>query len=119
MRLEKRNYLFGEMMRVHDGLADTGFAQTQKSNFQQRAPIQFDQRLRTIIGQRAQPRAQSCRQHHSLHLPIFSSSVCRKATSTPFIARKCLANCSAKNTERCCPPVHPNDTIKFLKPRLR
>ena len=38
--------------------------------------------------------------------------------ATPEIERRCLASCSAKKTERCCPPVQPKLIIKFSKPRF-
>ena len=56
-------------------------------------------------------------QNHRLHLPRFSNPRCRTTTSTPLVLRKCFANSSARYTDRCCPPVQPNDTIRLLKPR--
>src|ERR1700751_3035943 len=49
------------------------------------------------------------------HAGGFSSSRWCTTTSTPGRVRRRFANCSARYTERCWPPVHPNEIIKFLK----
>src|SRR5580765_261847 len=116
------NNHFGKMMHIDDDLANSEFAQAGERDLQQRAPPDFHQGLGAIVGERSQARAQARSQHHGSHLScfsnsIFSNSTCRSTTSTPSSPRKCFANCSAKNTERCWPPVQPNETVKLLKPR--
>src|SRR6266849_5815567 len=120
-------------MHVDDHLANAKCPQASERNLQERAPSDFHQGFRAIVSQRPQARAEPGGQNHSfhceafiaglssgrLHLPSFSNSRWRTATSTPLEARKCFANCSARFTERCCPPVQPKDTIRFLKPRWR
>ena len=38
-------------------------------------------------------------------------------TSIPNFSCRCSARCCAEYTLRCCPPVHPNENIRFVKPR--
>src|SRR5215467_9064666 len=104
-------------MHINNHFADSEAAQASKGDFDKRAVRNFHQRLGAIIGERLESRAQSRGQDHRLHWPIFSSSRCCKATSTPFLPCRCLAVCSARYTERCWPPVQPNETIRCLKPR--
>src|SRR5947209_7104382 len=128
-------------MDVDDDFADAEGAQAGETYFKESATREFDQGFGAILRQRLQARAEPGRKNHSfhrgafiaglsscrhsadrgdsggLHLPIFSNCRWRTATSTPFFARKRLASCSARNTERCWPPVHPKETIRFLNPR--
>jgi putative hemolysin len=73
--------------------------------------------LGAIVGEWPQTGTKAGGQNHCLHLSMFSNSRCSTTTSTPALPRKRRANCSARYTERCWPPVQPNDTIKLLKPR--
>src|SRR5215467_13781891 len=104
-------------MHIDYRLANSKGAQTRECYLKQRAAGDFHQRLGAIVGEWTQARTEARGQNHRFHLPAFSNSRCRTTTSTPFFPRKRFANCSAKYTERCCPPVQPNDTIKLLKPR--
>ena len=104
-------------MDVDNHVSNPKGAQPAQGDFQERMACDFDQGLGPIISERPQARAETGGQVHRLHLPRFSSSRCRTITSTPLLRRKYLANCSARYTERCCPPVQPKDTIRFLKPR--
>src|SRR6202011_3265569 len=108
---------FGKVMHVENHLANSKDAQARECDLQQRAASDFHQRFGAIVGEWPQPRTEAGGQNHRFHLSKFSNSRCRTTTSTPLLPRKRLANCSARYTERCCPPVQPNDTIKFLKPR--
>src|SRR5579864_4819788 len=85
-----------KMMGINNDVVNSEFAQTGERKFQRRAPGNVHQGLGTIIGKRAQARAQAGSQNHGLHSANFSSSRWRTTTSTPFLARKCLASCSAK-----------------------
>ena len=107
-----------EVMYIDDHSIDTGCAQTLERDLQQRAARDFHQCLRTAVGERPESRSKTCSQHHRLHFPRLSKARCRTTTSSPGLPRKCLASCSAKYTDRCCPPVQPNETIRFLKPRF-
>src|ERR1017187_3591381 len=109
-------------MRINDDFADAENPQTRERDLKQRAAVDFYQRFRAIVGERPQTRAEAGGKDHGFHSPGFSSSSlsnsrCRNTTSIPFLPRKCFASCSARYTERCCPPVQPNDTIRFLNPR--
>ena len=103
-------------MRVDNHLAHAKEAQAAEDNLKQRAAGDGNQCLGPVVGERLQARAQAGGQNHRLHRPIFSNSICRTITSTP-LARRCFTNSSARYTERCWPPVQPNETIRFLKPR--
>src|SRR5262245_8976253 len=107
-----------EVMDIDDHSIDTACAQTLKSDLQQRAACDFHQCLRTAVGEWPEARSKTCSQHHRFHFPRLSRARCRTTTSSPGLPRKCLASCSAKYTDRCCPPVQPNETIRFLKPRF-
>ena len=122
------------VMDVDDDIAHAESAQAEEGDLQQGAAGDGDQRLGAVIGEGPQARAQAGGKNHRLHWPsfsvtafsgsvfssaIFSSSMCRTATSTPLKPRRCFASCSARYTERCWPPVQPNETIRLLKPRLR
>src|SRR5579859_7883208 len=110
-------------MHVDDHIADPKVAKAGECDFQHSAPADFNQCFRAIVSERTKPRAQAGSQHHGLHWPafsnsIFSNSMWRTTTFTPGFPRKWLANCSARYTERCWPPVQPKDTVRLLKPRL-
>src|ERR1035437_1486493 len=107
----------GKVVDIDNHFATPNRAQASQRDLQHRAPSDFHQRLRAIAGEWPQSLAEACRQNHRFHLPRFSNSRCCTTTSTPFLPRKCLANCSARYTERCWPPVQPNDAVKLLKPR--
>src|SRR5690242_20670082 len=111
------DYQVGEVVHVDNKLAHSKRRESRKCDFQQRAAAYFNKRFWTIIRQRAQPRAEACGQNHGPHRPIFSNSRCFSTTSTPLWPRSRFARCSARKTERCWPPVQPNETIRFLKPR--
>src|SRR6266481_9060150 len=102
------------MVDVHNNVVDTVIAQAQQCDLQQSLPGDFNQSLRTAIGDRLQAGSEARRKHHRLHWRAFSNTTCSTTTSTPFLPRRYLANCSAKYTERCRPPVQPKDTIKSL-----
>ena len=108
-------------MCVDDDFLNAESAKSHASvSSSKRAAGDFNQSLRTIIGQRAQTRAQAGGQHHRLHLAtfsgkFFSSSMWRTTTSTPLVDRRCRASCSARKTDRCCPPVQPKETIRLPK----
>ena len=87
---------FRVVMSVDDDFADADVAQAGQRDFQHGAPAHFHQRFGTVIGSRAQARAQSGGQHHRLHRPIFSSSMWRTSTSTPGVPRRRDASCSAR-----------------------
>src|ERR1017187_7520775 len=103
-------------MSIDDNFTYSEKTQSAESNLQQGATGHSHQRLGAGIGERTQACAQSSGQDHRLHRPIFSNSMCRTTASTP-LSRRCFANFSARYTERCWPPVHPNETIRFLKLR--
>src|SRR5438445_9945337 len=105
------------MMHVDDHLANLKGAQACQRHLQQGAAADFHQRLGTIVGERPQTGAQAGGQNHGFHLPSFSSSIWRITTLIPLRARRCFANSSARYTERCWPPVQPNETIRLSKPR--
>ena len=121
--LEVFNNHVCEMMDVHYHFVHAKDVQAFEGDLEECAAGNRDQCLGTIIGERAQPRAKPGGEYHRLHLLtlsgwlILSSAIWRTITSTPLVPRKCFANCSARNTERCWPPVQPNETIRFLKPR--
>src|SRR5882724_686372 len=116
------------VMNIDDDVVNAELAQASESDFQQRSSADFNQRFGAVIGQRTQTRTQACSQHHGFHRPrfsssifsnsIFSNSMWRSTTSTPSFARRCLASCSARYTERCWPPVQPKEAVRLLKPRL-
>ena len=64
----------GEVMHVDDHLAHAEVAQAGERDLQQGAALDFHQRLGTIVGEWAQPRAQAGRQNHRFHWPEPSSS---------------------------------------------
>src|SRR5882724_820808 len=105
-------------MNVNDHLVNAKAAQPGESDLQHGTARDLHQRFGAIVGERTEPGAETGGQDHGFHRPCFSISTCRTATSRPLRPRKRLANCSAKYTERCCPPVQPKDTIRFLKPRF-
>src|SRR5271154_7480672 len=107
------------MMNVDDHFTNAEGLQAFNGDVEQRTAVQFDERFGTVVGQWPQPGSKTRGEDHCPHLPIFSRSMCRTMTSTPLRARRRLASCSARKTERCCPPVHPNETIRFSKPRRR
>src|SRR5579871_3622667 len=125
--LKELDHLIREVVHIYDDLANFKGDQAPKRNLQHRLPSDFHQRLRTIISERSQPRTETSSQNHCPHRlafsasafsnAILSSSRCTTTTSTPLRPRNRFATCSARYTERCWPPVQPNDTIKFLKPR--
>src|SRR5690349_16662661 len=104
------NQFIGEVVYIDDHICHTKVAQSRESDLQQGMATDFHQRFRAIVRKRTETRSQSGRQDHRFHLPSFSSSQCRRTTLSPFLERKCLASCSARYTERCWPPVHPNET---------
>ena len=89
-----------------------------KAAFPASAAADFHQGLWTCVGQGAQTCTEARSQNHRFHLPWLSRPRWRTATSRPALPRKWFASCSAKYTDRCCPPVHPKETIRFWKPRL-
>src|SRR5712692_1620538 len=107
----------GKVMHIDNHLANPKGEQARERDLQQRAAGDFHQGLGAMVGEWPQARTEPGGQNHRFHLPKFSSSRCRTTTSTPFLPRKCFASSSARYTERCWPPVQPNDTIKLLKPR--
>ena len=108
--------IVGEVMHVDDHFAHAKCAQAGQRDLQQRAPATSTSALgRSLVSGRS--RVPSRRQNHRLHRPIFSSSTMPHHHSTPALPRRCFASCSARYTERCWPPVQPNETIRFLKPR--
>ena len=109
-------------MDVDDDFGDAEGAQAGESDFEESAAGEFDEGLGAIVGERTEARAEAGGKDHGFHwsdfrLPSFSSSRWRTEISRPFLARKRFDNCSARKTERCWPPVQPNETIRFLKPR--
>ena len=86
----------GVVMGVDNDLAHAESSQAAESDFQKRAAGNRDERLGAIVGERPQTRAEAGGKNHRLHRPIFSNSICRTTTSTPFMPRKCFANCSAR-----------------------
>src|ERR1035437_584612 len=127
----------GKVMHVDDHFANPKLAQAVECDLQQRVTSHFHECFRAFVGERTQSRTEAGSQNHGLHCParsglarsgssfsapgasgsIFSSSRCLTTTSMPFRPCRRFATCSAKYTERCCPPVHPNDTMRFLNPR--
>src|SRR5690348_6136536 len=105
-------------MHIDDHILDTECSQPFERNLQQRAAPDFHQGLWTCVRQGAQTGAEARGENHCFHLPWLSRLRWRTATSKPALPRKWFASCSAKYTDRCCPPVHPKETIRFLKPRL-
>src|SRR4051812_34412803 len=104
-------------MHVDDHIVNTEFAQACERDLEEGSAGDLDQRLGPIVGQWAQACAKSCRQDHGLHFPRVSRLIWRRATSTPDFPLRCLASSSAKKTDRCCPPVQPNETMRLLNPR--
>ena len=112
----------GEVMRVDNDFLDPELAEADECELKHRAAADFNQGLRTIVGERTKTRAQPGSENHRLHFAIFSgkffsSSMWRTITSTPLVDRRCRASCSARKTDRCWPPVHPKETIRSRKPR--
>ena len=107
----------GKVMHVDNHFANPKGVQTRERDLQHGAAGDFYQRLGAIVGEGPQSRAEAGGQDHRFHWPILSNSRCRTTTSTPLLPRKRFASCSARYTERCWPPVQPNDTIRLLKPR--
>src|SRR5512141_2571091 len=103
-------------MNVDDDLVHAELAQARDCDLQKWNSAQFYQRLGPVVRQRPQARSKPGGQDHGLHLPKVSSSRWCTTTSMPGRSRKRRASCSAEYAERCCPPVHPNETIRFLKP---
>ena len=108
----------GEVMDVDDDIVDAEGAQAGQRDFEQGAAGDFDQRFGAIVGERTQARAEAGGQNHRLHSgSVLLQFAMTQTTSTPLRSRRCCANCSARKTERCWPPVQPNETIRCLKPR--
>src|SRR5579864_580502 len=122
------NYHVGKVMQVDDHFADSKLLEAAKRDLEQRVSGHFHQGFRAIVGERAKAGAEAGREDHRPHRTAFSAALfsaailsnsrCCTTTSTPLFPRSRFATCSARYTERCCPPVHPNDTIRFLNPRL-
>src|SRR6185295_5209824 len=108
----------GKMVHIHNDFAYSRIAQPPERDLQKRTAGNLHQRLGPAVCQWPQTRAKTGGQNHGFHLASLSNPRWPTTTSTPFLPRKCLANCSARYTERCCPPVQPNETIRFLNPRL-
>ena len=108
-----------EVMRIDNHLAHAKGAQAGEGDLQQRTAGNFTSALgrSSVSGRRRVPRPAARIMAFIDFCRIFSSPICRTTTSTPPLPRKCFANCSARYTERCWPPVQPNDTIRLLKPR--
>src|SRR5258708_528716 len=62
----------GEMMCVDDDFADAEGAQPYEREFEECVAGNFDERLGTIVGERAKASAKAGGQYHGLHLAIFS-----------------------------------------------
>src|SRR5256885_10999085 len=97
-------------MHVDYHFSNPKATQARECDLKQRAAGDFHQCLRAIVGERPQARTQAGGQNHRFHSPTFSNSRCRTTTSTPFLPRKRFASCSARYTERCCPPVDRKST---------
>ena len=114
----------GEVMGVDDDVDNAAGFEAGEREFKKRASGDFNQRLGAVVGERLQARAKTRREDHCLHDATFSGnlisiSMCRTMTSRSSRLRRCCANCSARKTERCWPPVQPKETIRFANPRLR
>src|SRR6185437_13807276 len=107
------------MMHIHNHIVHTSGAQPQERDLQERMSLYFNQRLGAVVCERSKAHTKPGSQHQSPHAPLFSSERWRTITSTPSVPRKWFASASARYTDRCWPPVHPNDTIRFVKPRRR
>src|SRR6267154_1608251 len=107
----------GKMVDINNHLANSKHAQARQRDLEQRPSRNLYQSLGPGIGEWPQARAKPGGENHGFHFAGFSNSRWCTTTSTPFRPRNRAATCSAKNTDRCWPPVQPNDTIKFLKPR--
>ena len=121
---EVARYLIGEVVDINDYVDDAAGFETKKREFEEGVPGDFNQRLGTIVRERTKSRAQAGCEDHPLQDATFSGkffsiSTCRTRTSTPSRVRRCCANCSARKTERCCPPVQPKETMRLANPRLR
>src|SRR5262249_4983353 len=117
VRFQIFDHGIGEMMHIDDHVVNAEFAQPGKCDFQECSAGDFDERFWPVVGERPKPRAEPGGKDHRLHFPRVSSPMWRTITSTPDFSCRCFARRSAKNTERCCPPVQPKDTVKLLKPR--
>src|SRR6267154_511308 len=122
VRFEIVDDLVGEVVDVDDDFGDAEGTETRESDFEEGTASDFDEGFGASVRERAEARAEAGGEDHGFHwrvfrLPSFSSSRWRRTTSRPFLTRRRLANCSARKTERCWPPVQPKETIKFLKPR--
>ena len=114
----------GNRSYANEGLnANTGFIVTPAgvvvvdSGSSYRVAQQIHRAIQTVTQRPVRYVINTGSQDHRFHWPEFSSSRCCTTTSTPILPRKRCANCSARYTERCWPPVQPNDTIKLWKPR--
>jgi len=97
---------------------NTESAQTRQRDLQQRAPCNLHQGLRPIISERPQRvPSPAARTMAFISAPIIDGAFTCPSSPTPdaaplpqahFFARKRFANCSARNTDRCCPPLQPN-----------
>src|SRR5436305_12451743 len=115
------------MMDVDDEIANAKGSDPLQRDLEEGAAANLNQRFGTIVSEGPQPGSAPGRQDHRLHRAAFcacvdsaailSNSRCVTTTSIPGRPRSLFATCSARYTERCCPPVHPNDNIRFLKPR--
>ena len=114
------------VMRVDHHLAHAEAAQPRQRDFQQRPPRHLHQSLGAIVGEWTQPCSQPRSQHHGLQRALTGLS-----SPVPYLLQfevphndldaahpaQAFARLSARYTERCCPPVQPNETIRFWKPR--
>src|SRR5689334_2990058 len=106
------------MVHIHDDLVNSKLPQPGERNLEECLVSDLHQGLWPVVCERAQPRAEAGSENHSFHAGSCSCARCRTSTSTSELLRRCLASCSAMNTDRCCPPVQPKDTMRFLKLRL-
>src|SRR2546425_8310592 len=71
-----------EVMEVDDNFADAEGAQAGKSDFEQRATVDFNERLGTSVGEAGEARAETGSQNHGFHRGALTkqpSSISRKA----------------------------------------
>ena len=66
-------------MDVDDDLANSESAQAGERDFEERAAIDFDQRLRAIGGERTQACAQAGCENHRFHSSFTCTSTCAYA----------------------------------------
>ena len=71
-----------------------------------------------VLVKAAIARSQTGGQNHGLHLPRDSNAICRSIRPHRLFPGNVWPIARQNTTDRCCPPVQPNDTIKLLNPRL-